>query len=31
MGDRKYVKIGETYYQPIEKDGKQMYEVVQVK
>jgi len=31
MGDRKYVKIGETYYQPIEKDGKQMYEVVQIK
>jgi hypothetical protein len=24
------VKIGETYYQPIEKDGKSMYEVVQV-
>jgi hypothetical protein len=31
VGDRKYVKIGETYYQPIEKDGKQMYEVVEVK
>jgi hypothetical protein len=31
VGDRKYVKFGETYYQPIEKDGKQMYEVVEVK
>jgi hypothetical protein len=31
VGDRKYVKIGETYYQPIEKDGKNMWEVVEVK
>jgi len=31
VGERKFVKIGETYYQPIEKDGKQMYEVVEVK
>jgi Family of unknown function (DUF6515) len=30
IGDVTYVKIGETYYQPIEKDGKGMYEVVQV-
>jgi len=31
IGDRKFVKFGETYYQPIEKDGKKMYEVVEVK
>lgn len=31
MGDQKYVKIGETYYQPIQKDGKNMYEVVDIK
>jgi len=31
VGDRKYVKFGETYYQPIKKDGKDMYEVVEVK
>jgi hypothetical protein len=31
VGDPKYVKIGETCYQPIEKDCKQMYEVVEVK
>jgi hypothetical protein len=31
MGDRKYVKIGETYYQPIEQDGRAKYEVVEVK
>jgi hypothetical protein len=30
MGDVTYVKIGETYYQPIQQDGKSMYEVVQV-
>jgi hypothetical protein len=30
IGDQKYVKIGETYYQPIQKNGKNMYEVVQV-
>jgi hypothetical protein len=28
VGDRKYVKF---YYQPIKKDGKDMYEVVDVK
>jgi len=31
VGDKKYVKFGETYYQPIEKDGKPMWEVVEVK
>jgi hypothetical protein len=31
MGDRKYVKFGETYYQPIEQDGQPKYEVVEVK
>jgi hypothetical protein len=31
VGDVSYVKVGETYYQPIQKDGKNMYEVVQVK
>ena len=30
IGDVTYVKVGETYYQPIEKDGKNMYEVVNV-
>jgi hypothetical protein len=30
IGDQTYVKYGETYYQPIQKDGKNMYEVVQV-
>ena len=30
VGDVTYVKYGETYYQPIEKDGKNMYEVVNV-
>ena len=28
IGDITYVKIGETYYQPITQDGKDMYEVV---
>ena len=28
IGDITYVKVGETYYQPIKKDGKDMYEVV---
>jgi hypothetical protein len=28
IGEVTYVKIGETYYQPIQKDGKNMYEVV---
>jgi hypothetical protein len=31
IGDQKYVKFGDTYYQPIQKDGKAMYEVVEVK
>jgi len=31
MGDEKYVKVGETYYQPTQKDGKDVYEVVEVK
>ncbi|MFZ4770637.1 MAG: DUF6515 family protein [Ferruginibacter sp.] len=31
IGDVTYVKVGETYYQPIEKNGKNMYEVVEVK
>lgn len=30
MGDQKYVKVGETYYQPIQQDGKNMYEVADV-
>jgi len=30
IGDVTYVKIGETYYQPIEKDGKSLYEVVKI-
>jgi hypothetical protein len=30
IGDVTYVKIGETYYQPIQKSGKNVYEVVLV-
>ena len=30
IGDVTYVKIGETYYQPIVQDGQNMYEVVNV-
>lgn len=30
IGDVTYVKYGETYYQPIQQDGKNMYEVVQI-
>jgi hypothetical protein len=30
MGDVTYVKLGETYYQPIQQNGKSMYEVVNV-
>jgi hypothetical protein len=30
MRDVTYVKLGETYYQPTEKDGKNMYEFVNV-
>ncbi len=28
IGDITYVKVGSTYYQPIQKNGKDMYEVV---
>ena len=31
VGDVTYVKFGETYYQPIQQNGKNMYEVVEVK
>jgi hypothetical protein len=31
IGEVTYVKVGGVYYQPIEKDGKAMYEVVDVK
>ena len=31
IGDQTYVQVGETYYQPIERNGKSMYEVVEVK
>ncbi len=31
VGDVTYVQVGETYYQPITKEGKDMYEVVDVK
>jgi hypothetical protein len=30
IGEVTYVKVGETYYQPIQQDGKSMYEVVQI-
>lgn len=30
VGDITFVKVGETYYQPIQQDGKNMYEVVNV-
>jgi hypothetical protein len=30
IGDVTYVKVGDTYYQPIQQDGKNMYEVVDV-
>jgi heme exporter protein D len=30
MGDVTYVKLGETYYQPMQQNGKNMYEVVDV-
>jgi hypothetical protein len=30
IGDQTYVKVGETYYQPVEVDGKNKYEVTQV-
>ncbi|MCM5663724.1 DUF6515 family protein [Galbibacter mesophilus] len=31
VGDQTYVKYGETYYQPVQVDGKNMYEVAEVK
>ena len=31
IGDVTYVQFGETYYQPIQVDGKDMYEIVEVK
>jgi len=31
IGEQKYVKFGETYYQPVQVDGKEMFEVVEVK
>ncbi|MGA9238684.1 DUF6515 family protein [Robiginitalea sp.] len=31
VGDRTYVKFGDTYYQPVQVDGKDMYEIVEVK
>jgi len=30
IGDQTYVKYGETYYQPTQKDGEDVYEVVDV-
>ena len=30
IGDVTYVQVGDVYYQPIEQDGKNMYEVVEV-
>ena len=30
MGDVTYVKLGDTYYQPMQQDGKNVYEVVDV-
>jgi predicted transcriptional regulator YdeE len=30
IGNQKYVKFGQTYYQPIQQNGKDVYEVAQV-
>jgi hypothetical protein len=30
IGDQKYVKVGDTYYIPVQRDGKDVYEVAQV-
>lgn len=30
IGNQQYVKFGETYYQPIQQNGKNVYEVVTV-
>ncbi|WP_367176960.1 DUF6515 family protein [uncultured Eudoraea sp.] len=31
IGDQTYVKFGDIYYQPIQLDGEDMYEIVDVK
>lgn len=31
MGEQTFVKFGDTYYQPVQVDGKDMYEIVEVK
>lgn len=31
MGDQTYVKYGDTYYQPVKVDGKNMYEIAEAK
>lgn len=31
IGDQTYVQFGETYYQPIQVDGKDMYEIAEVR
>lgn len=31
IGEQTYVQFGETYYQPIQVDGKNMYEIVEVR
>ena len=30
MGDVKYVKVGDTYYQPVKENGKNLYEIADV-
>jgi hypothetical protein len=30
MGDVKYVKLGDIYFQPIQQDGKDVYEIASV-
>jgi len=30
MGDVTYVQVGDTYYQPIQQNGQNVYEVVDV-
>jgi len=30
IGEQTYVRFGETYYLPVQVDGKNMYEIVQV-
>ena len=31
IGDQTYVQFGDTYYQPIQLDGKDMYEIAEIK